>query len=180
MNLRALAFAAVLGIAAVGCSSTTYQVHSAADEGVEFKYRTFSFGADPAKLPKDFKPSNLTPEVKKKSEETLNLELGKLGYSVDDAAPDLEVLVASGQRENRFRSGKSYDTGILNDGTLIVEVWDTKAGDMIWRGAIEAHVDQSQDFDYTKLGAAITTMMQSFPKAVGQAPVAPPSQPNPG
>ena len=46
----------------------------------------------------------------------------------------------------------------------------------IWvrRGAIEAHVDQTQDFDYPALVAAVKTLMQPFPKAVSQEPAAPP------
>ena len=176
MNLRAAVFATLLATTAglAACATTTYEVHSSAGVGVEFKYRTFSFGVDPAKLPKDFKATNVTPEVKKKTEETLNLELGKRGYAVDDANPDLEVLVASGQRPDKFRTGKGYDSQLLTDGTLVVEVWDTKAGDIVWRGAIEAHLDQTQDFDYPALVAAVKTLMQPFPKAVSQEPAAPP------
>jgi ABC-type glycerol-3-phosphate transport system substrate-binding protein len=178
MHLRALVFATLIATAGLAaCASTTYEVRSSVGVGVEFKYRTFSFGADPAKLPKDFKATTVTPEVKKKTEETLNLELGKRGYAVDDANPDLQVLVASGQRPDKFRSGtagQTYDSQVLSDGTLVVEVWDTKMGDIIWRGIIEAHIDRTQNFDYAALVAAVTTLMQPFPKAASQEPAAPP------
>lgn len=179
MHLRAVVFAVVLASAGlVACASTTtYEARSSAGVGVEFAYRTFSFGADPARLPKDFKATNVTAEVKKKTEETLNLELGKRGYAVDDANPDLQVLVASGQRPDKFRSGTAgrvYDTQVLSDGTLVVEVWDTKMDDIVWRGTIEAHIDQTQKFDYAALGAAVTAMMRSFPKAASQEPAPPP------
>ena len=178
MNLRTVVFAALLATAGLtACASTTYEVRSSAGVGVEFKYRTFSFGADPAKLPKDFKPTNVSAEVKKQAEETLNIELGKRGYAVDDVNPDLQILVASGQRPDKFRSGGrgGYDTQTLSDGALVVEVWDAKAGDIVWRGTIETHVDQTQDIDHARLGAAVTTLMQPFPKAASQAPAPSPS-----
>jgi hypothetical protein len=164
-RLLRVASVAVLLASAAACNSTSYEIKSTADVGVDFKYRTFSFGTDPAKLPKDFTPTSISPEVKKKAEETINLELGKLGYAVDDATPELEVLVASGQRPNRFRSGKLYDSQIMNDGSLVVEVWDVRAGDLIWHGVIDAHIDPNVTPDLDRIGAAVARMMQSFPPA---------------
>ncbi len=156
-------------VASVGaaCTSTSYEIKSTADVGVDFKYRTFSFGSDPAKLPKDFAPTSISATVRSRAEKTINVELGKLGYSVDDANPELEVLVASGQRPNKFRSGKLYDTQIMNDGSLVVEVWDVRAGDLIWHGVIDAQIDPNVDPDWTKLDAAVMRLMKSFPPASG-------------
>lgn len=164
---RATTFAVLVASASVACTSTSYEIKSSADVGVEFKYRTFSFGKDPAKLPKDFAPTSISATVRAKAEDTINVELGRLGYSVDDANPELEVLVASGQRPNKFRSGKLYDTQIMNDGSLVVEVWDVRAGDLIWHGVIDAHIDPNVDPDWDKVSAAVTRLMRSFPPAAG-------------
>lgn len=163
--LIAFLFVFIAGVLAA-CHSTS-RIRAIEARGATFEYRTYSLSEDAAKLPAGFTPSHLSPEMRHHAQAIIRPELEKRGYVLDDTSPDLEVVIASGHRPNRFRNGGGleYDTTLLSDETLVVEVWDVRAGDIVWEGAIEGYHDHARDIDVARLSADVVEMLQAFPHA---------------
>lgn len=172
--LIAFLFVFIGGVLAA-CHSTS-RIRATQARGATFEYRTYSMSEDAAKLPAGFTPSHLSPETRRHAQAIIGSELEKRGYVLDDTSPDLEVVIASGHRPNRFRSGGGldYDTTLLSNATLVVEVWDVRAGDIVWEGTIDGHHDHARDLDVARLRADVVEMLQAFPHAPSPHPGASP------
>jgi hypothetical protein len=167
--MAAPAIAAVVALSA--CS--TLQTSADYDRNVDFsKYRTFSF--------KDVQPAT-NELVARRIANALESVLTSKGLIRDDANPDLWV-VAHARIHNEtqivtFDTGWGYGwrwrfPGIATStveqipvGTLVVDLVDTRAHEMVWRGTASDVLDPS-DTPAEKdehLRDAVSTMMENFP-----------------
>jgi hypothetical protein len=163
----------LLALFAFGCHAPP-RIRATPARGAVFEYRTYSSGEDRAKLPPGFEPSHVEPAVRTRVQAILGAELAQRGYAVDDTNPDLEIVVASGHRPNRFRSGGGleYDTTLLSDQTLVIEVWDVAAGDIVWEGTVDGYFDHARGLDAERLDADVRQLVAGFPAAASPRAVA--------
>lgn len=166
LHRRTFLAALVAAPLAASCSGPP-RIRAVPAKGASFAYRTFSFSTRSAKLPDGFSASNVEGDVRAEAERILTRELLARGYVVDDEQPELEIVVASGHRANRFRmgGGMEWDPTVVSDETLVVEVWDLKEGDIVWEGRIDGTFDHGVSHDMARTRRDLVELVRDFPRA---------------
>lgn len=168
--------AAALALLLAGCA-TTPRVATHADPEVDFaNYHTFALVSTYRAPPKD---PDMTPQMIRAIRDTTAQGLEKKGLTrTDEDKADMVVLVHTsteqkldvtdwgfgyyGRRRHwSYWMGGPYDVREYDEGTIIVDVFDGKTRDLIWRGSAVGEVSGEPDVE--GLRETVALIVDRFP-----------------
>ena len=165
--------ATVLSLLLAACASTP-TVHTDADPAAAFaSYRTYKWIQS---------PQGVSPLLQQRIVDGVNQQLAAKGWSESaDADVAIAAHVATEQRQDidTFYSGPAYAgwgwhgpwaAGSVNTsvrtydvGTLVVDLFDTKTRQAVWRGTAKGTIPSSPERLNEGVQAGITKMFQELP-----------------
>ncbi len=166
--------ALLLGLAAAAFAQ---DVHVTYNHGIDFtQFHTYAWGQMP-------KPSQVkNPKLAQKAQNQLDAMLTGKGLQMValTAKPDLILTISGASKEKTFYSNYDPSGTILTAGTdygtpeqqlvgaLVVDLYDTNAKKLVWRGTAMGVMNQ-KNFDKNKelVDKAISKMFDKFPYAPG-------------
>ena len=172
--MRTLLATLVICTALIGCTSTP-TVHTDVDPTAAFaSYRTYSWIQPPA---------GASPLQGQRIAEAINAELAARGWQQVNANADVAIAanVATETRQDidTFYNGPAYagwgwhgpwamgsvNTSVRNYqvGTLVVDLFDTKTRQAVWRGTAEGTVPSSPDKVAEAARVGISKMFEALP-----------------
>lgn len=170
--------AVFLGVWIFASCTSTVRIHSAVAPGADFQhYKTFAF--EP-RLGTDLKDGTITM-LSSHLKQTTRIEMEYRGYVYDESEPDLRVnfylhtkkKVQSvsvpaapmgygyyGYRQGYYSAWGGYETQVTEytEGTLHLDLIDTKKKQLVWEGVAVGHIQQS---DLENLDQRVTTVVDN-------------------
>jgi len=142
--LKALAFAGVAVLAAA-CAAPV-AVHHDQDPAVNLRsYRTFAFYDEPALGPSSLIGRHLMQATREQME--------RQHYTYSEHSPDLRVALlllvrehpelrsTPGRGPHGYRGFAGVESTLVRDGTLRIDLVDTRRNALVWQGVAEGRVD---------------------------------------
>ena len=160
-----------------GCS--TVNVQSDYDPTVDFTtYRTWDWLPDPAEAAADFVVSD--PFARSRIRNAIETELSEKGYRRSSDSPDflLRYHAALGDNLTVTQVNDSYRDYPYSDfswsqtytyewqvGTLVLDVFDTRADQLAWRGSVQGEVRQTDNSEKKteRINKAVQKLLAKFP-----------------
>lgn len=168
--------AALLGLLFAGCASSP-RIAAHADPAVDFaNYHTFALVSTYRAPPKD---PGMTPQLLRTIRDTTVQGLEKKGLTrADEDKADMVVLVHTsteqkvdvtdwgfgyyGRRRHwTYWMSGPYDVREYEQGTIIVDVFDGKTRDLIWRGTAVGEVSETPDVE--RMRETVALIVDRFP-----------------
>ncbi len=159
-----------VSLAACGMPSPTVETTSASVASFE-PYRTFSFQLAHA-APGGFEVSPRTVDVQNRLTAIVGKALTDKGYVSVPEHGDLIIVVAAGEgtseqtrqlsRRAAAVAGDSEETIEVPEGSLVIEAFDPKRHERVWRSAATGEVKTS-GIDEARLNDVVGTMLAQFP-----------------
>ncbi len=173
MKLRivVMALAGIVGLFAG--TSRAQQVKTDYDRGADFKqYKTYSW--EQVKT----RDALLVDRIKS----SVNATLSAKGWTLVDSGGDVSVvameMTSNQQTLNTFYDGfgggwrwrgfgglgeATTTTETYKVGTLVVDLFDTKTKNLVWRGTASEAISNNSDKNIKNLGKAVEKMFKQFP-----------------
>ena len=166
------------GIWILASCTSTVRIHSAVAPGADFQhYKTFAFEPRLGTDREDGSTTMLSSHLK----QTTRIEMECRGYFYDESEPDLRVnfylhtkkKVQSvsvpaapvgygyyGYRQGYYSAWGGYETQVTEytEGTLHLDLIDTKKKQLVWEGVAVGHIQQS---DLENLDQRVTTVVDN-------------------
>ncbi len=156
MNKISLILIVLIGALAVGCSSIS--INHDWDKDAPFPaYKTFAWlKVDKETVPGDARKARANNELfDQRVRRSVNEQLEKKGLTLDETNPDLFVVFHTGVEQKinvtdwgyRYSydywgwGGRQIDVYQYDEGTLIIDLIDVKAKELVWRGSGTRTVD---------------------------------------
>jgi hypothetical protein len=175
-------FVALIALAGCGSSvSVTTDYDKEADFG---KLKSFAWMAVPNTAVGDVKAAmERNSLLDKRIKQYVGKELETKGYEMNEAAPDFVMMYHVGIDDkvnvtdwgygypSPYWGGRNVSVYQYTQGTLILDIIDPVAKQLIWRGEAQGTVDANatpEDREY-RLGNAIAKLLESFPPGTGSA-----------
>ena len=177
----------IAGLSAVlwlgnGCSPFT-KVYSEEEPGINlYKYHTFNWLSNETAEKGNIGPEWLTSATQEKIRTSVESEMGKYGFKPCDENPELMlhyhvVIKNEVLYERDWRCGvPGGEGGVYNrcnrlqpvhyqEGTLIIDMIDTKSGVQVWRGAAVSILNnlKANEVD-ARIKEAIRVIFKKFPE----------------
>jgi len=160
----------------LGCGNAI-DVHTRTAPNADFaRYQTFAFGP-PESAPVRYQESVRATVAERRTEDFVAEVLVSKGYKPAPNA-DLTVRIAAGVRRKELpiplappapgsTPGQTWlpenEAGEILEGALVVDVYETATGTLLWHGAANAWIDPDR-FDEARLRRGVTEVMSSFPE----------------
>lgn len=179
-TITRMTLVAILLAALAGCSSITVN-HDYDSEADFTTYRTFGW------MPRSGQAPGTAAEAKTMSDlldrrirNAVEGELTARGLTLSDAQPDLEVVYHVGAQDKiqvtdwgyRYSDyywgygGRQIDVYQYTEGTLVIDLVDAAADNLVWRGSGTGVVDNTQrspEEMQDRMNEIVAKIMQSFP-----------------
>lgn len=175
--MKRLTYALILLTLAVGCSSMSVQTDFAQD--VDFsEFKTFRYDESDSSL------ATSSPLAHQRIVAAIRQEMTASGFSEVDADPDLHVTyyaataqqvqfqttyMASGWSRRGWRgTGVSVGTSstravTVEQGTLMIDVWQTEGDQLVWRGVVSDSLSSNPDRNTDTINRGIARVFEDFP-----------------
>jgi hypothetical protein len=181
MKVLVLIVAALMVLAGCGSSvSVTTDYDKEADFG---KLKSFAWMDVPTTAVGDVKAAaERNTLLDKRIKAAVNKELETKGYEMNEASPDFVMMYHVGIDDkinvtdwgygypSPYWGGHNVSVYQYTQGTLILDIVDPVAKQLIWRGEAQGTVDPDaspEDREY-RLGNAVTKLLESFPPGKAQ------------
>lgn len=149
----------------VGCSTTSIDVSHDYDPSYNFtKLKTYDWIPNPVTKSQ---AELIEKHVRKATEDRLT----EKGFSIDNKNPDFYIALHAG-RERKIdisNRGYGYRGGInvyeYQEGTLVLDIVDSKNKGLIYRGVANAELRQSDTFEkrQERIKEAVNKILEQFP-----------------
>jgi hypothetical protein len=173
LRLRDWAAAALAALALAGCASMS--VSSYVERGADFsQYRTYSWAPDDQLSTGDPRLDN-NPFFQGRIRDEVEGELARLGYAKATGRPDFVVhyhasvnqAIELPATETEGCDSNDCRPTVYDAGTLMLDVVDARTAKIVWRGWAKDSFDgvvENQDWMEEKIDAAVTRIMERFPR----------------
>ena len=165
--------AGVLSVLALvaGCASMDVTIEHS--QGVDFsQFETFQYKDS------DMSLADTNSAAHRRTVDAIKRELAANGLTETDSGPDLFVTYYSEIAEDAtvdpatmgynansrwYLVGDTTSFMSVDRGSTIVDLWDTKTNELIWRGRADKMLSRNPDDNLAKIDEGIAKMFQSFP-----------------
>jgi hypothetical protein len=150
-------------------------------DDVDFStYKTWNWLPEPAKTEIDTRLSD--PLVVARIRRAIETELRMLGFKKVPASPDFIVTYHAALEDHLSESAvdNAYDTAMYQrydqnwtyqytsawvQGTLLIDILDAQAGELVWRGSAQAEItmNASDDEKDKRVDEAVHKILKAFP-----------------
>jgi hypothetical protein len=158
----------------IGCDGGS-GIHTDYDPRADFgAFRSFAF-ENPV-VTGDAAGAAPVPRVLSTIEDAVRRELSARGLQEDGPDPGLQVSISIGVSKSTGteRYGYSWDVDEggtegsgeqyqFNEGSLLLDFFDTNTGQLVWRGWAEGSVDRTGEPDLEALDRVVTRILASYP-----------------
>jgi hypothetical protein len=169
-----------LAVMSIGCGSSV-QINHDFDPDADFtRYQTYAWAPQSANvLGNTQDPRERNTLLDKRIKDAVNAQLGREGLRLREDNPDLYVAYHTGVENKLDVTDWGYSYGSYyygyprrditvyqyQTGTLIVDLIDVAAEELVWRGSAEATLkeDPSPEYMQKRIEQAVGMMFQKYP-----------------
>ena len=158
-----------------GCASMSVTTEHSPDADFA-RFKTFHYRDS------EMTVSDTNPTAHARTVEAIKRQLTAAGLAETEARPDLLVTYYGESTENTVvdPSGLGYAAGStfygagasevptirrFDRGTIVVDLWDAAASQLVWRGRVEKSLSRNPDTNLARIDEGVERMFRSFPPA---------------